>query len=43
MILVEQFAIKSTAPAMLAAFVLFGTGLNNIPCQNKMKLGMEAK
>jgi len=35
MILFEQFAIKSTDSTMLAAFVLFGTGLNNIPCQNK--------
>jgi len=35
MTLFEQFAVKSTTSAVLAAFVLFGTSLNNIPCQNK--------
>jgi len=35
MILFEQFVIKLTSSTMLAAFILFGTGLNNIPCQNK--------
>jgi len=35
MMLFEQFMIKLTTSTMLAAFVLFVTGLNNIPCQNK--------
>jgi len=35
MTLFEQFIIKSITSTMLATFVLFGTGLNNIPCQNK--------